>query len=167
MALRLAQSRIDRSVDLLVDRLAQIADQPVQVAERGKLDALLDQCLDRRADQVRRVAHDLGGTMDRPDHDFAATVGERTAAKVLANRFAVPVHRRRPSGTTDQRRLFIESEHFGDMLTDLIRNVFERREIAQELPRLQADGQRQPTNLAVGVSADESFLSVTQGEVGL
>ena len=65
--------------------------------------------------------------MYRPDHDHAATVGERTTAELLADRFALPVHRRRPSDTIDQRGLVIESERLGDMQTDLIRNVFEHR----------------------------------------
>ncbi len=42
LTLGLSQSDIDRPVDLLMDRLAQVADRSVQVAERGKLDPLLD-----------------------------------------------------------------------------------------------------------------------------
>jgi hypothetical protein len=110
LALRFAQSGIDLLVDLLVDRSAQVADQPIQVAERWKLDPVLDEGLDRRADQIRRIAHNLSGAVHRPDHDVAAAVGEGAAAKVLTNRLTVPVHRRRPSNTIDQHRLVIESE---------------------------------------------------------
>jgi hypothetical protein len=115
LALNLAQSPIHPGIELIMDRLAQGADLAIQGAERREFDPVLDQGLDRRADQVRRVAHDLGGAVHRFDHDLATAVGERTAAEVLADCLAVSVQRRCLSHAIQQLDPILETEPGGDV----------------------------------------------------
>ena len=159
-ALVLVQGGIDPGVEPFVDLLAQITDQAVQRREGRNLHLVLDQGLDRGADQVGGVAHGLRRPVDGGGDDGAASVRKGTAAQPLPQGGAVAMDRRRTVDLVDHWRCWRQAQILRHMCPNPLGDFDQDGEVAQPLPGLEQKGQRQSAGVPAGLAPHEQALRV-------
>ena len=160
------QTRGHPIVDPPMDFTAQPVHQPVERAERRKIDRRRVQHLDRSIDEICRIAHGLCGLERGAGDQLLARLGKCGDAEMRPDGRLVAVQRLRLARLVgwDRQNGHV---HLRSQIRRGVRVDFARRdEIAEVLAGLQQSCQQHAAGIASGGGADEREIRVAQAVSG-
>jgi hypothetical protein len=155
---------LDLAEESAIDQRADPADQAIEGAKGWEFSLVFAQRLQRDIDQVGRIVHDLGSTLNCHCGNVAHRHPTGEDAQAFANEAIVGIQCARRHQRCGQRG---ELERRADVVNDRRQDLVERRKIAEMLEGLEEQRRTEGRVITAGDALEPCPFVVSQGILGL